>query len=84
MLWFIWSVWFVWFILSVWFILFDSVIEPNEPKKPEKPNEQERREQEGGLAPLAAEPVPVLLRAEADAAGGDWSGPFLLLRRFVM
>ena len=31
-----------------------------------------------------AEPVPVPLRAEADAAGGDWSGPFLLLLRFVM
>ena len=31
-----------------------------------------------------AEPVSVPLRAEADAAGGDWSGPFLLLRRFVM
>ena len=31
-----------------------------------------------------AEPVSVPLCADADAAGGDWSGPFLLLRRFVM
>ena len=31
-----------------------------------------------------AEPVPVPLRAEADAAGSAWSGPILLLRRFVM
>jgi len=38
----------------------------------------------GRLAPLAAEPGPVPLCAEADAAGGDWSGPFLLLRRFMM
>ena len=31
-----------------------------------------------------AEPVPVPLCAEADTADGGWSGPFLLLRRFVM